>query len=46
MPDFRPDNHWWMRYALLLLGFLFLLINHLSILMGDPWLIPSFLRLY
>lgn len=46
MPAFKPDNHWWLRYALLLAGFLFLLLNHVSIVMGDPWLIPNFLRLY
>ncbi|MCU7805264.1 MAG: hypothetical protein KZQ82_18970 [Candidatus Thiodiazotropha sp. (ex Lucinoma annulata)] len=33
-------------YALLLLGFIMLLVNHASIIMGDPWLIPTFLRLY
>jgi hypothetical protein len=33
-------------YSLIILGFLALLINHISVLMGDPWLIPDFLRLY
>jgi hypothetical protein len=34
------------EYSLIILGFLALLINHISVLMGDPWLIPDFLRLY
>ncbi|MCU7930452.1 MAG: hypothetical protein KZQ90_06600 [Candidatus Thiodiazotropha sp. (ex Codakia rugifera)] len=33
-------------YTLLLLGFVMLLVNHASIVMGDPLLIPNFLRLY
>ena len=32
-------------YALLLLGFMLLFINHVSVVIGDPWLIPEFLRL-
>jgi hypothetical protein len=32
-------------YALLLMGFILLLINHISVIMGDPWLIPEFLKL-
>ncbi|MET0066838.1 MAG: hypothetical protein ABW076_10900 [Candidatus Thiodiazotropha sp.] len=31
--------------ALLLLGFLLLMINHLTVIAGDPWLIPEFLKL-
>ena len=46
MPDSNPDHHRLLRYILLLAGFLILLINHISIVMGDPWLIPEFLRLY
>ena len=33
-------------YALLVVGFLMLLLNHISVLMGNPWLIPDFMRLY
>jgi hypothetical protein len=33
-------------YALLLIGFTLLLINHISVIMGDPWLIPEFLKLH
>lgn len=32
-------------YTLLLMGFMFLIINHVSIVLGDPWLIPEFLKL-
>ena len=46
MPESKSDFRWLLRYTLLLAGFLFLLINHLSIVMGNPWLIPPFLRLY
>jgi hypothetical protein len=31
--------------ALLLLGFLLLIINHLTVIAGNPWLIPEFLQL-
>ena len=34
------------RYLLLLLGLLFLLVNHISVTTGHLWLIPSFLRIY
>lgn len=40
------DHHWIYGYTLLLLGFVLLVINHLTVVMGDPWLIPTFLRLY
>lgn len=33
-------------YGLLALGFLLLLINHVTVVSGDPWLIPSFLQLH
>jgi hypothetical protein len=33
-------------YTLVLFGFLMLVINHISILMGNPWLIPEILRLH
>jgi hypothetical protein len=32
-------------YILLLVGFSILMINHISVLMGNPWLIPEFMRL-
>jgi hypothetical protein len=32
-------------YALLFMGFVLLFINHLSVVAGDPWLIPEFLKL-
>ncbi len=31
--------------TLLLLGFLLLIINHLSVIAGNPWLIPECLQL-
>ncbi len=31
--------------ALLMLGFVLLIINHLSVIAGNPWLIPEFLKL-
>ncbi len=40
------DDHALYRYAWLLAGFLLLLINHLSVATGHPWLIPPFLRPY
>lgn len=33
-------------YTLIILGFTLLTINHITVLLGDPWLIPGFLRLY
>ncbi|MBT2969750.1 MAG: hypothetical protein KME56_07565 [Candidatus Thiodiazotropha sp. (ex Ctena orbiculata)] len=32
-------------YALLLMGFVLLFVNHISVVAGDPWLIPEFLKL-
>ncbi|MBW9266543.1 MAG: hypothetical protein AB2540_05445 [Candidatus Thiodiazotropha endolucinida] len=32
-------------YTLLLMGFMLLIINHVSVVLGDPWLIPEFLKL-
>ncbi|MES9992165.1 MAG: hypothetical protein ABW098_09440 [Candidatus Thiodiazotropha sp.] len=32
-------------YALLFMGFILLFVNHLSVVAGDPWLIPEFLKL-
>ena len=46
MRQLHPDHHWLISYGLLLAGFLLLIINHFSILLGNPWLIPHFLRLY
>ena len=46
MPETKPDYRWILRYALLVVGFLFLLLNHVTVVMGDPWLIPTFMRLY
>jgi hypothetical protein len=40
------ETHEISRYVLLLLGLLFLLINHISVMTGHFWLIPSFLRIY
>ena len=34
------------RYVLLFTGLLFLLVNHISIMTGHLWLIPTFLRIY
>jgi hypothetical protein len=33
-------------YGLLALGFVLLAINHVTVVSGDPWLIPSFLQLH
>jgi hypothetical protein len=33
-------------YSLLLIGFILLLINHVSVILGNPWLIPEFMRLF
>ncbi len=33
-------------YSLLALGFIVLAISHISVLSGNPLLIPEFLRLY
>jgi hypothetical protein len=41
----KPPRLLRLRYLILLLSFLFLLINHVSIVLGVPWLIPSFLRI-
>ncbi|MCU7919995.1 MAG: hypothetical protein KZQ95_16810 [Candidatus Thiodiazotropha sp. (ex Epidulcina cf. delphinae)] len=41
-----PDLQRLSGYVLILTGFGLLLINHVSIIMGNPWLIPAFLRLY
>jgi len=46
MMEIKLEMHTLSSYVLLLLGFIMLLINHVSIIMGDPWLIPEFLRLY
>ncbi|MDJ0807971.1 MAG: hypothetical protein QNJ78_14210 [Gammaproteobacteria bacterium] len=32
-------------YGLLLFGLAILILNHISILLENPWLIPSFLRI-
>jgi hypothetical protein len=39
------DLHQLTGYTLLIMGFILLLLNHVSVLMGDPWLIPEFLKL-
>ncbi len=46
MSESKSDSRWRLRYVLIALGLLFLLINHVSVLLGDPWFIPDFLRLY
>ncbi len=33
-------------YGLLALGFILLAINHVTVVSGDPWLIPAFLQLH
>jgi hypothetical protein len=33
-------------YTLIILGFTLLIINHITVLLGNPLLIPGFLRLY
>ncbi len=40
------ETHTLSRYVLLLLGLVILLINHVSIVSGHLWLIPTFLRIY
>ncbi|MES9817217.1 MAG: hypothetical protein ACH255_09995 [Candidatus Thiodiazotropha sp.] len=32
-------------YTLLLMGFMLLIVNHVSVVLGDPWLIPEFLKI-
>ena len=39
------ETHLLSKYVLLLLGLVILLINHLSVLNGNLWLIPTFLRI-
>jgi hypothetical protein len=46
MSKHAMEHHWRYGHALLLIGFALLVINHLSVVMGHAWLIPSFLRLY
>jgi hypothetical protein len=40
------ETHAISRYVLLLFALLFLLVNHISIMTGHLWLIPTFLRVY
>jgi hypothetical protein len=40
------EIHGMSRYLLLLMGLLFLLVNHICVMTGHLWLIPSFLRVY
>lgn len=42
----RSEAQLRMRYLLIALGLLLLLISHISVLLGDPWFVPDFLRLY
>lgn len=46
MRQIHPDHLRYFSYGLLLTGFLLLIVNHLTITLGHPWLIPHFLRLY
>jgi hypothetical protein len=40
------ETHVISRYVLLLVALLFLLVNHISVMTGHLWLIPTFLRIY
>ncbi|MCU7845620.1 MAG: hypothetical protein KZQ93_17455 [Candidatus Thiodiazotropha sp. (ex Monitilora ramsayi)] len=46
MSDVSLDLERIAGYTLIAVGFLLLVINHITVVAGDPWLIPSFLRLY
>ena len=46
MSDISFDLQSIAGYSLIAVGFLLLLINHITVVTGDPWLIPSFLRLH
>lgn len=46
MTDLHLDVQQMAGYTLLALGFLVLAISHISVLLGNPLLIPEFLRLY
>jgi uncharacterized membrane protein SirB2 len=39
------DLHHLTGYTLLLMGFVLLAVNHISVVLGNPWLIPEFLKL-
>jgi hypothetical protein len=39
------EKHLLFRYILLLFGLMILLINHLSVINGNLWLIPTLLRI-
>jgi hypothetical protein len=40
------NNYRFAGYALIVVGFLLLALNHVSILHDNPWLIPEFMRIY
>jgi hypothetical protein len=42
----KSEARWQLRYLLIVLGLLLLLVSHVSVLLGDPWFVPDFLRLY
>lgn len=46
MHRLRPQSPWRFDYPLLFLGFVLLIINHISVVTGNPWMIPSFMRLF
>lgn len=46
MSDVSLDLERIAGYTLIAVGFFLLMINHITVVTGDPWLIPSFLRLY
>ncbi|MCU7810694.1 MAG: hypothetical protein KZQ77_05590 [Candidatus Thiodiazotropha sp. (ex Notomyrtea botanica)] len=46
MMNISPDVFRLYGYAMIVAGLLLLLINHITVTLGDPWLIPGFLRLY
>lgn len=46
MHRLRHTSPWRFDYPLLFLGFLLLVINHISVVAGNPWLIPGFMRLF
>ena len=44
-PPQLPDRMLVVMYALLLIGLTLLVLNHISVLLGHPWLIPHFLQI-
>lgn len=46
MHRLRQTSPWRFDYPLLFLGFVLLVLNHITVVAGDPWLIPGFMRLF